>query len=58
MNISAWSIRRPIPALVLFVVLTILGLFSFSQLPVTRFPNVDIPIISVTINQPGAASSK
>jgi len=58
MNISAWSIRRPIPALVLFVVLTILGLFSFSQLPVTRFPNVDIPIISVTINQPGAAPSE
>ena len=58
MNISAWSIRRPIPALVLFAVLTILGLFSFSQLPVTRFPNVDIPIISVTINQPGAAPSE
>jgi len=58
MNISAWSIRKPIPALVLFVVLTILGLFSFSQLPVTRFPNVDIPIVSVTINQPGAAPSE
>ncbi|MDH7793967.1 MULTISPECIES: efflux RND transporter permease subunit [unclassified Beijerinckia] len=58
MNISAWSIRQPIPALVLFAVLTILGLFSFSQLPVTRFPNVDIPIISVTINQPGAAPSE
>lgn len=57
-NISAWAIRQPVPSLVLFVVLTILGWFSFTQLPVTKFPNVDIPIVSVQIIQPGAAPSE
>jgi hydrophobe/amphiphile efflux-1 (HAE1) family protein len=57
-NISAWSIRRPVPSLVLFMVLMALGAFSFGQLPVTRFPNVDVPIVQVRVYQPGAAPSE
>jgi hydrophobe/amphiphile efflux-1 (HAE1) family protein len=57
-NISAWSIRKPVPALVLFMVLLALGYFSFQQLPVTRFPNVDIPIVQVRVYQSGAAPSE
>ncbi|NJO23631.1 MAG: efflux RND transporter permease subunit [Sphingomonadales bacterium] len=57
-NISAWSIRKPVPALVLFMVLMALGYFSFQQLPVTRFPNVDIPIVQVRVYQSGAAPSE
>jgi hydrophobe/amphiphile efflux-1 (HAE1) family protein len=57
-NISAWSIRNPVFSIVLFVVLMALGMFSFSQLPVTRFPNVDVPIVTVTIAQAGAAPSE
>ena len=55
LNISAWSIRRPIPGLVLFAVLMILGLLSFGSLPITRFPNIDVPIVSVQVTQAGAA---
>jgi len=55
LNISAWSIRRPVPAIVLFAVLTLLGVISFMTLPVTRFPNIDIPLISITVVQSGAA---
>ncbi|GBD49141.1 efflux RND transporter permease subunit [Methylopila sp. Yamaguchi] len=58
LNVSAWSIRKPIPPLVLFVVLTAIGLFSFASLPVTRMPNIDLPLVSVTINQTGAAPSE
>ena len=36
LNISAWAIRKPIPSIVLFIVLLILGIFSFRQLPITR----------------------
>jgi len=54
-NISGAAIRNPIPPLVLFVVLTLLGLVGFNMLPVTRSPNIDIPLISVTVTQPGAA---
>ncbi len=55
MNFSAWSIRRPIPSLVLFLVLMTLGLISFYSLGVTRFPNVDIPIVTIEVTQSGAA---
>ncbi len=57
-NISAWSIRRPVPALVLFMVLIALGYVSFMQLPVTRFPNIDVPIIQVRVTQSGAAPAE
>ncbi|MBV9112696.1 MAG: efflux RND transporter permease subunit [Hyphomicrobiales bacterium] len=55
LNISAWSIRRPMPASVTFIVLVILGIFSFRALPITKFPNIDIPIVQVTVTQSGAA---
>ena len=57
-NISAWSIRRPVPSLVLFMVLLALGYMSFQQLPITRFPNVDVPIVQVRVYQSGAAPSE
>ncbi len=57
-NVSAWSIRRPIPAIVAFAVLTILGLISFRTMSITRFPNIDIPIVQVLITQSGAAPSE
>lgn len=53
-NISAWSIKQPIPTIVLFLVLTIGGLFSFPILGIDDSPNVDIPSVSVSVAQPGA----
>src|SRR3974390_1315479 len=58
LNVSAWSIRRPIPAGVAFAVLMILGLVSFRTMSITRFPNIDIPIVQVLITQSGAAPSE
>ncbi|MDB5573960.1 MAG: transporter permease, partial [Tardiphaga sp.] len=58
LNISAWAIRKPIAPLVLFLVLLILGVVSFRGLAVTRMPNVDVPIVSVSITQAGAAPSE
>jgi hydrophobe/amphiphile efflux-1 (HAE1) family protein len=58
LNISAWSIRQPMPAIVLFVVLMVLGVVSFRSLPITKFPNIDIPIVSVSVTQSGAAPSE
>jgi hydrophobe/amphiphile efflux-1 (HAE1) family protein len=43
------------PAIVLFLVLLVLGIVSFKSLPITRFPNIDIPIVKVSITQSGAA---
>ena len=58
LNISAWSIRKPIPPLVLFAVLIVIGLVSFRSLPVTQMPNIDVPVVTVTIAQAGAAPSE
>lgn len=57
-NVSAWSIRQPVPALVLFMVLIALGLVSFGELPATRFPNIDVPIVQVRITQAGGTPSE
>ncbi len=48
-------VRRPVFAWVLVLSLVVVGLFAFGRLGVDRFPNVDIPSISVTTRLPGAA---
>ena len=58
MNVSAWSIKNPIPASMLFFMLTLAGLFSFSQMKVQNFPDLDVPNITVSASLPGAAPNQ
>lgn len=58
LNFSAWSIRNPVPAILLFFVLTLVGLQSFARLPITQFPNIDVPVIAVSVGQSGAAPAE
>src|SRR5258708_10922038 len=58
LNISAWSIRKAILPLVFFVVLIVLGVVSLKTLPITQMPNIDIPIVTITVTQTGAAPSE
>ncbi|HVK92212.1 MAG TPA: efflux RND transporter permease subunit, partial [Mycoplana sp.] len=58
MNFSAWSIRNPIAPLLAFVLLMVVGIQSFFSLPVTRFPNIDVPVIAITVTQSGAAPAE
>jgi hydrophobe/amphiphile efflux-1 (HAE1) family protein len=58
MNMSTWAIRSPVPSMALFLVLCVVGIVGFLRLPVTQFPNVDIPIVTVTIGQSGAAPTE
>ena len=58
MNISAWCIRNPIPALMLFVLLTFGGLLSFKNMKIQNFPDLDLPTINVTCSLPGASPSQ
>ncbi len=57
-NISAWSIRNPVPSIVLFVMLTLAGIVSFSNLDVNNQPDIDFPVVIVSISQPGAAPTE
>ncbi|MBW0145741.1 efflux RND transporter permease subunit [Sphingomicrobium clamense] len=54
-NISAWSIRNPVPPIVLFTILLVTGIISFARMEVTGNPDIDFPAAYVTIIQPGAA---
>ena len=58
MNVSAWAIRRPLPALMIFFVLCVAGLWGFWKLPVARFPDIAFPMVTVTVPQPGASPSQ
>ena len=57
-NISAWAIRHPVTPLVLFVVLTFMGVVSFIRLPVDLNPDISYPVVNVSISQPGAAPTE
>jgi HAE1 family hydrophobic/amphiphilic exporter-1 len=53
--LAALCVRRPVFASVLILALTVVGVFSFTQLGIDQFPNVDIPVALVTTRLPGAA---
>jgi HAE1 family hydrophobic/amphiphilic exporter-1 len=57
-NISAWAIRNPIAAIVLFLLLTLGGLVAFPSLRINNTPDLDLPAVVVTVLQPGAAPSE
>lgn len=58
MNVSSWSIRNPIPAVLLFVMLTLFGVMSFKAMKIQQFPDVDLPTVTVSATLPGAAPAQ
>ena len=58
MSISAWCIRNPIPALMLFVLLSFGGILSFQSMKVQNMPDLDLPTVTVTVSLPGASPSQ
>ncbi|MGB3915845.1 MAG: efflux RND transporter permease subunit [Thiothrix litoralis] len=54
MNVSAWSIRNPVPAILLFALLTFLGVKGFKALGIQNFPDIDLPTITVNASLEGA----
>jgi multidrug efflux pump subunit AcrB len=58
MNVSAWSIRNPIPAILLFVLLTLAGVMAFRAMKIQNFPDIDLPTVTVTASLPGASPSQ
>ena len=58
MNFSAWSIRNPVPAILLFVMLGFGGLWAFKQLAIQNFPDMDLPTINISATLDGAAPTQ
>jgi multidrug efflux pump subunit AcrB len=57
-NVSSWSIRNPIPAVMLFVLLTFAGMLSFNAMKVQNFPDIDLPTVLVSAALPGASPAQ
>ena len=55
MNVSAWSIRNPVPSVVLFILLSLAGMLAFKSMKVQNFPDLDLPTIIISAALPGAA---
>ncbi len=58
MNVSAWSIRNPTPAILFFIMLTLFGFYSFSEMKIQNFPDIDLPTVNVTASLPGASPAQ
>lgn len=54
-NISAWSIKNPVPPLVAFTLLLLVGVLSFIGMDVNNQPDIEFPAAQITVTQPGAA---
>ena len=57
-NVSSWSIRNPTPAILLFVMLTLAGLLGFRAMKIQNFPDIDLPMVTVTASLPGASPAQ
>jgi HAE1 family hydrophobic/amphiphilic exporter-1 len=58
LGISAWSIRNPVPVAVLFIGLVLAGLISYQALAIKQYPNIQFPVVSVTVTENGAAPAE
>ena len=58
LNISAYSIKNPLVAILLFILLTMGGIYGFMQMKVQQFPDIDLPAVVVTVTLPGAAPNQ
>lgn len=57
MWISDTSVRRPVLALVLNLLLVVFGLLAFSDLPLREYPDIDPPVVSIDTVYPGASAN-
>lgn len=57
-KISSWAIRHPIPIIVLFLLLTVLGIRAFQGLPINADPDMRFPMVNITVTQTGASADE
>lgn len=57
-NISSWAIKNPTFPIVLFLVLSFLGIVAFNSMAIDENPDITFPLVSVSVSQPGAAPTE
>lgn len=58
MNFSSLSIKNPIPAIMLFALLTLAGMMAFKANPVQDFPDIELPIVTISATLDGSAPAQ
>ena len=57
MKLPEFSVNQPVATLMLFLALTLIGVFSFTRLSVDMFPEIEPPVISIITSWGGASAS-
>lgn len=57
-HLSEWSIKKPVPTIVAFLIMAIVGVISFTNLGINSEPNIDFPAVNITISQQGAGPTE
>jgi len=57
-GISAWSIKNPVPTIVMFVVMIYFGVLGYQELRINNLPDIDFPRVSVSVTQQGASPTE
>ena len=57
-NVSTWSIKNPVPSILLFIMLTVVGVMGFRAMKIQQFPDIDLPTITVAASLPGTAPAR
>ena len=57
-HLSAWSIKNPVPTIVTFLILGIIGVSSFMGLGIDETPNIDVPVVIIDVAQRGAGPTE
>jgi len=55
MNFSAWTVHKPTPSILLFIMLTVAGLLAFQTLGIQSTPDMEFPSANITARLPGAS---
>jgi multidrug efflux pump subunit AcrB len=58
MNFSALSIKNPVPAIMLFILLSLAGILAYNANKVQDFPDIELPIVTITASLDGAAPAQ
>ncbi|MDB5096047.1 MAG: AcrB/AcrD/AcrF family protein, partial [Cyanobacteria bacterium RYN_339] len=57
-NVSAWAIKNPVPIILLWVTLCIFGIGSYMGLGINDRPDVDFPLVVVSVARPGSSATE
>ena len=58
MNFSAYSIKNPLVAILLFTLFSLGGLLAFDNMKIQQFPDIDVPAVVVTVAYSGASPAQ